>query len=42
MKLRAGRAGGYFLGLQQVPKCKGTREASPEMLEQVEAAGAAK
>ena len=38
MKLRPGR-GGYFLGCTKYPKCKGTREASPELLEQIMAAG---
>ena len=38
MKLRPGR-GGYFLGCSKYPKCKGTREASPELLEQILAAG---
>jgi len=36
MKLRPGRRG-FFLGCSKYPKCKGTREASPELLEQVEA-----
>jgi DNA topoisomerase-1 len=35
MKLRPGRRG-YFLGCSKYPKCKGTREASPELLEQVQ------
>jgi DNA topoisomerase-1 len=39
MKLRPGRKG-YFLGCAKYPKCKGTREASPELLEQVQMAGA--
>jgi DNA topoisomerase-1 len=34
MKLRGSRRG-YFLGCSKYPKCKGTREASPELLEQV-------
>ncbi|MBI3411137.1 MAG: type I DNA topoisomerase [Planctomycetes bacterium] len=34
MKLRPGR-GGYFLGCSKYPKCRGTREASPELLEKV-------
>ncbi len=38
MKLRPGR-GGYFLGCSKYPKCKGTREASPEILEQIMAVG---
>jgi DNA topoisomerase I len=37
MKLRPGRRG-YFLGCSKYPKCRGTREASPELLEQVQAA----
>jgi DNA topoisomerase-1 len=37
MKLRPGRRG-YFLGCSKYPKCKGTREASPELLEQAQAA----
>jgi DNA topoisomerase I len=42
MKLRAKRAGGsYFLGCAKYPKCKGTREASPELLEQLQETGAA-
>jgi DNA topoisomerase-1 len=36
MKLRPSRRG-YFLGCSQYPKCKGTREAPPELLEQVQA-----
>ena len=40
MKLRPGKRG-YFLGCAKYPKCRGTREAPPEVLEQVEhAAGA--
>jgi DNA topoisomerase-1 len=39
MKLRPGRKG-YFLGCAKYPKCKGTREASPELLEQLQEAGA--
>jgi DNA topoisomerase-1 len=35
MKLRPGR-GGYFLGCSKYPKCRGTREAPPEILEQVQ------
>jgi DNA topoisomerase-1 len=35
MKLRPGRKG-YFLGCSKYPKCKGTREASPELLEQIQ------
>jgi DNA topoisomerase-1 len=40
MKLRGSRRG-YFLGCSKYPKCKGTREAPPELLEQVAGAGAA-
>jgi DNA topoisomerase-1 len=36
MKLRPSRRG-YFLGCSKYPKCRGTREASPELLEQVQA-----
>jgi DNA topoisomerase-1 len=36
MKLRPGRRG-YFLGCSKYPKCRGTREAPPEILEQVHA-----
>jgi DNA topoisomerase-1 len=34
MKLRSSRRG-YFLGCGKYPKCKGTREAPPELLERV-------
>jgi len=34
MKLRTAR-GNYFLGCAKYPKCKGTREMSPEMLDQL-------
>jgi DNA topoisomerase-1 len=37
MKLRPGRGGKYFLGCAKYPKCKGTREASPDLLEKVQA-----
>jgi DNA topoisomerase-1 len=37
MKLRPGRGGKFFLGCAKYPKCKGTREASPELLEKVQA-----
>jgi DNA topoisomerase-1 len=40
MKLRQGRKG-WFLGCSKYPKCRGVREASPEMLEQLTALGAA-
>ena len=36
MKLRPGRGGTYFLGCAKYPKCKGTREASPALLEQIQ------
>jgi DNA topoisomerase-1 len=39
MKLRQGRKG-WFLGCAKFPRCKGVREASPELLEQLEEAGA--
>jgi DNA topoisomerase-1 len=39
MKLRPGRRG-FFLGCAKYPKCKGTREAPPEVLEKVEAGAA--
>ncbi len=39
MKLREGRKG-FFLGCAKYPKCKGTRETSPELLEQLQEAGA--
>ncbi len=39
MKLRQ-RSKGYFLGCAKYPKCKGTREAPPELLEQLTEAGA--
>jgi DNA topoisomerase-1 len=35
MKLRPGRRG-YFLGCSKYPKCKGTRELPPELLEQIQ------
>lgn len=38
MKLRPSRRG-YFLGCSKYPRCRGTREATPELLEQVQAAG---
>jgi DNA topoisomerase-1 len=38
MKLRPGRKG-WFLGCAKFPRCRGVREASPELLEQVAAAG---
>ncbi|MGH7223264.1 MAG: topoisomerase DNA-binding C4 zinc finger domain-containing protein, partial [Gemmataceae bacterium] len=39
MKLRSARKG-YFLGCAKYPKCKGTREVPPELLEQLQEAGA--
>jgi DNA topoisomerase-1 len=39
MKLRPGRRG-FFLGCSKYPRCKGTREAPPELLEQVQASSA--
>jgi DNA topoisomerase-1 len=36
MKLRPGRGGKYFLGCAKYPKCRGTREASPELLEKLQ------
>jgi len=40
MKLRQAR-GNYFLGCSKYPKCRGTREVTAELLEQVAAATAA-
>jgi DNA topoisomerase-1 len=37
MKLRPGRGGTYFLGCAKYPKCRGTREAPPELLEKIQA-----
>ena len=34
MKLRQGR-GNWFLGCSKYPKCRGTKEAPPEVLEQI-------
>ncbi|MFO0876321.1 MAG: type I DNA topoisomerase [Gemmataceae bacterium] len=39
MKLRQGRKG-WFLGCSKYPKCRGVREVSPELLEQLAEAGA--
>ena len=39
MKLRPGRRG-FFLGCSKYPKCKGTREASADLLEQLQEASA--
>ena len=36
MKVRHSRRG-PFLGCSKYPKCKGTREATPEILEQIQA-----
>ncbi len=36
MKLRPGRGGKYFLGCSKYPKCKGTLEASPDLLAQLQ------
>jgi DNA topoisomerase-1 len=41
MKLRAGGRKGYFLGCSTFPKCRGTAEAPPEIIERVNAAAAA-
>jgi DNA topoisomerase-1 len=38
MKLRAGRGGTYFLGCSKYPKCRGTKEVSPDLLDQIHAA----
>jgi DNA topoisomerase-1 len=35
MKLREGRGGTYFLGCSKYPKCRGTKEVSPELLEAI-------
>jgi DNA topoisomerase-1 len=40
MKLRPGRRG-FFLGCSKYPKCKGTREASPEILDRIQTPAAA-
>ena len=40
MKLRQGRKG-WFLGCSKYPKCRGVREASAELLEQLAESGAA-
>ncbi len=37
MKLRSAR-GSYFLGCTKFPKCRGTRQATPELLEQIQSA----
>jgi DNA topoisomerase-1 len=39
MKLRQGRKG-WFLGCSKFPRCRGVREASPELLEQLAESGA--
>jgi DNA topoisomerase I len=41
MKLRPGRWGKYFFGCNNYPKCKGTLQASPELVEQLQGAVAA-
>jgi DNA topoisomerase-1 len=38
MKLRPGRGGAYFLGCSKYPKCRGTKEVTPELLDQIHAA----
>jgi DNA topoisomerase-1 len=40
MKLRPGRWGKYFFGCAKYPKCKGTKQASPEVAEQLLSAAA--
>jgi ssDNA-binding Zn-finger/Zn-ribbon topoisomerase 1 len=42
MKLRESRKGKspYFLGCAKFPRCRGVREAPPEVLEQLQEAGA--
>jgi DNA topoisomerase-1 len=42
MKLRESRFRGssYFLGCAKYPKCKGKRDAPPDLLEQLQEAGA--
>lgn len=35
MKVRAGRGGTYFLGCSKYPKCRGTKEVSPELLDKI-------
>jgi DNA topoisomerase-1 len=42
MKLRhstRGKTKGYFLGCARYPKCKGTKEASPDLIDQIKGAG---
>ena len=36
MKLRPGRWGKFFFGCNGYPKCKGTRQATPEQVEQLQ------
>jgi DNA topoisomerase-1 len=36
MKLRSGRGGNFFLGCSKYPKCRGTREVPPELLDQIQ------
>ncbi len=38
MKLRPGRGGTHFLGCSKYPKCRGTMEVSPELMDQIHAA----
>jgi DNA topoisomerase I len=38
MKLRSGRGGNYFLGCTKYPKCRGTKEVTPEILDQIHSA----
>jgi DNA topoisomerase-1 len=40
MKLRPGRWGKYFFGCNKYPKCKGTMQASPELVEELQKAAA--
>jgi DNA topoisomerase-1 len=36
MKLRPGRGGTYFLGCSKYPKCRGTKEVSPDLLDRIQ------
>jgi DNA topoisomerase-1 len=38
MKLRHGRGGTFFLGCSKYPKCRGTKEVSPDLLDQIQRA----
>ncbi len=40
MKLRTGRGGTFFLGCSKYPKCRGTKEISPELLDKIATAKA--